>query len=310
MVAALSGCVAGVSCGDSGSSFAVRNIENVTRIELTDSNEHLILSKTEESEWMVSSFRANMQNILNLMTILSDIDAVYPLPKMYDSTYSAKKITDDGIRIKIFKGKKVVKSYHLLITGKENAEVIGLMNGKRKPYVVELPGREIDFGDYIVMKPAFWENNILFSFNARQLKYLKVDNMETPDSSFSIEINDSIALYGANGRNYPFNKFRMDAYLSYFSNISFGSNLNITDSEKQKIASTKPMYCLTVASITDSMTCYIHPISDNNLDDYGNPLVYDRDFFYLTVPQKNLFAKAAWLKFDILLEELSYFLEY
>jgi hypothetical protein len=83
--------------------------------------------------------------------------------------------------------------------------------------------------------------------------------------------------------------------------------LNITDEEKQKISSAKPLYIMTIESDTDSLTCYINPISDNGIDDYGNPLVYNRDFFYLFVPQKNLFAKAEWLKFDILLEELDSF---
>jgi hypothetical protein len=226
---------------------------------------------------------------------------------MYDSVYSPKKIIDEGILIKVFKEKKTVKNYYLLITGEENAEVIGLTDTKHKPYVLELPGREIDFGDYIVMESAFWENNILFSCNAGEIKYLKIENTETPNSSFSIRITDGIFLFDTNGKNIPFNKSKMDAYLSYFNNISFDSNLDIPDNEKQKIRSTKPLYIMTVESDSDSLTCYINPISDNNSDDYGNPLVYDRDYFYLVVPQKNLFAKAGWLKFDILLEEPDYF---
>jgi hypothetical protein len=307
IVTILSGCTIFVCCGDSGSSFAVRNIENVTRIELSDSNNHIVLSKTGENEWFVSSFKANMLNILNLKVILSDIAVRYPLPKMYDSTHSNRRIIDEGILVKVFEGKKIVKSYYLLITNAEDAEIIGLTDEKQKPYTLELPGRDIDFGDHIVTESAFWENNVLFSYNAGQIKYLKIENRETPNASFSIEITDSIYLFDANGKNHPFNKFKMDAYLSYFNNVSFESNLNITDDEKQKISSTEPLYIMTITSVTDSLTCFINPISDNNSDDYGNPLVYNRDFFYLIVPQKNLFAKAAWLKFDILLEEISYF---
>ncbi|MDR2383684.1 MAG: hypothetical protein LBD76_07380 [Prevotellaceae bacterium] len=307
IVAILLGSAILAGCDGSSANFGVRNIENVTRIELNDSVNRIVLSKTGQNEWLVSSFKANMRNIANLQAILSGIEVRYPLPKMYDSIYSREKIRDEGIRIKVFEGKRIVKSYYLLITGEENTELIGLTDEKHKPYVLELPGKDIDFGDYIVTESVFWENNILFSYNAGQIKYLKIDNMESPDNSFSIEITDSISLFDQNGVNLPFDRFKMDAYLSYFNNISFDSNLNITDEEKQQISSTKPLYIMTIKSDADSLTCFINPISDNNTDDYGEPLVYNRDFFYLLVPQKNLFAKAAWLKFDILLEELDCF---
>jgi hypothetical protein len=266
-----------------------------------------VLTKTEKEQWLISSFKANMQKISNLKKILSDIEVRYPLPKMYDSMYSDKIISNEGILIRAFEGKKSVKSYYLLITGEKNAEVIGLTEGKQKSYVLELPGLDIDFSDYIVTESAFWENNILFSYSPGQIKYIKIENKEEPNTSFSIKITDTVSLFDVTGKNIPFDNFKMDAYLSYFNNISFDSNLNITDDEKQEITSTNPMYVITIESETDSLTCYINPISDNNFDDYGNPLVYNRDFFHLRVPEKNLFAKACWLEFDILLEELDYF---
>jgi hypothetical protein len=296
-------------CNGSDSNFAVKNMESITRIELSDTNNCIILSATEKGEWMVSSFRANMANIRNLQKILSDIETEYPLPKIYDSVYDNKKITDEGILIKAFRGKNLVKSYSLLVTGEPDAEAVGLATGKRQAYVLTLPGQDIDFSDYISTESAFWENNILFSCNPGEIKYVKVENMENPDNSFSIKTDDSISLFDADGGNIRANRSKTERYLSYFNNISFVGNLNMTDDEKQKTVSAELLYILNIESDTDSITCYVYPISDNNLDDYGNPLVYDRDFFNLVVPQKKLFAKAAWLRFDILLEDLNYFLE-
>jgi hypothetical protein len=304
-VAILLGSAMTVSCNTSDSNFAVPDIENISRIELSDKNNYIVLSKNENDEWLNSSFKANMPNILNLKKILSDIEIRYPLPKTFDSVYSIKKIMDEGILIKAFNGKKITKSYHLLFTGDENATTVGLMSGKQKPYIVELPGMDIDFSDYIVMESAFWENNILFSSNQGQIKYLKIENIEDPQNSFSIKMTDSISLFDINGTNIPFNKSGMEQYLSYFNNISFEHNLNIQEEEKQKIISSPPLYIMTVKREADSATCFITPISDKGFDDYGNPLVYCRDYFYLIVPQKNLFAKARWLKFDILLEDLN-----
>lgn len=296
-----------IACRDAGARFAIQDIDVITRIELNDVENHVVLSKTERNEWLVSSFKANMANVANLRAILSSVEVQCPLPKMYDSTYSRKKIMEDGIRIRAYKGKELVKSYYLLIAEEDDAEVIGLMDEKHSPYLLELPGRDIDFGDYIVAESVFWENNILFSYNAGQIKYVEIENMETPSNSFSITIADSISLFDRDGNRIPFDKFKMDAYLSYFNNISFDSNLNISDDEKREIISARSLYIMTVRSDTDSLSCYIHPVNDSRPDDYGNPLVYNRDYFHLVVPAKNLFAVASWLKFDILLEELDYF---
>jgi hypothetical protein len=299
----LSGYMALVCCNGSDSNFAVRNTENITRIELNEKNNTTVLSKTGKNDWSVASFKADMRKIANLKKILSAIEVRCPLPKIYDSAYPNKKITDEGILIKIFERTKNVKSYHLLFGDGEPAEIIGLMHSKQQPYILELPGIDINADDYIVAEHAFWENNILFSYSRQQIKYLKIENRENPNSSFSIKITDSISLFDINGNSIRFDKSKMDAYLSYFNNISFDRNLNITDDEKQRIMSVEPLYIMTVESDTDSLTCFVRPISVDATDDYGNPLVYDRDCFYLTVPQRNLFAKAAWLKFDILLEE-------
>jgi hypothetical protein len=298
-----------ISCDNSGSNFAVKDIENITRIELSDRDNQLILSKTEDVQWLVSSFPANMRNISNLKKILADIEVQYPLPKMYNSAYSNEKITSEGIYIKAFKGKNVMKSYYLLFTDTEGVETIGLMEGSQKPFVLKLPGQDIDFSDYIVAEQGFWENNILFSFKPGEIKYIKIDNKEDPNNSFSVKIADSISLFDTNGKDITFDKNKMSAYLSYFGNISFDSNLNISEDEKQKIISIEPLYTITIESSTENTVCYIIPIIDNNIDDYGNSLVYNRDFFNIVIPQKNIFAKARWLEFDILLEELNYFID-
>jgi len=298
-----------ISCDNSGNNFAVKDIENITRIELSDKNNQLILSKTEDNQWLVSSFPANMRNISNLKKILADIEVQYPLPKMYASVYSTQKIVSEGIWVKTFKGKNAVKSYYLLFTEDKGVETIGLMEGSQKSFVLELPGLDIDFDDYIVAEQGFWENNILFSFKPGEIKHLKIDHNENPNNSFSVTIADSISLFDINGKNVRFDKTKMDVYLSYFGNISFDSNLTVSEDEKQKIISTKPLYIITIESPTENTVCYIHPIIDNNTDDYGNPLIYNRDFFNLVIPQKNIFAKARWLEFDILLEELNYFID-
>jgi hypothetical protein len=290
----------------SDNNFAISNIEDVTRIELSDKDNQVILTKAAEGQWFISSFKANMRNISNLKKIISALEVKYPLPKMYDSVYSINNILNNGLAVKIFQNKNILKNYHLLFS--DSIGAIGLIDGKKKSYVLELQGYNIDLNDYFSVKQVFWENNILFTLDSKQIKSIQVEHTDNPNNSFIIEKNnDSISLFDKNKDTVKFNTSKMAQYLSYFRNVSFENNLNISDEEKQKILSIKPLYMLTIESVNETLTYLIIPIENNQLDDYGNPLVYDRDFFNIVVPQKELFARVKWLEFDILLEDLSYF---
>lgn len=284
--------------------FAVNNTDDITRIELENNSEQVILTKTENGKWLVSAFNANMSNIANLKTILSDIEVEYPLPKIYEPVYTSEKITGEGISLKIYKDKNIIKSYSLLF---DSIGTIGVMGNKGKPYVVDLPGRDIDLEDYIVIDPVFWENNVVFSFLPEQIKHIKLDDKETPENSYVIEWGESPALYSTDNNRLPSDSLKIKQYISYFNNVSFYNNLSITDNDKQTLLSAEPLYVLTIGTEKENLTCRIVPIPDNGADDYNNPLVYNRDFFNLIIPERGLFAKAQWLAFDILIEEISYF---
>jgi len=148
---------------------------------------------------------------------------------------------------------------------------------------------------------------VVFSFYPEEIKQIKLEDNLNTDNSYVIKKDSAtIKLYDLDKREYAFDSLKMNQYITYFSNVSFDRNLN--ENEKQDITLANPLYVLSVETKNGKLDCYILPIEDNGTDGYGNPVVYNRDFFTLVIPEKNIYAKAKWISFDILLEELKYFI--
>ena len=293
-------------CGSPYDRFAIDNVETITRIELTGNSQQTTLVKMDENDWRIESYKASMRKIANLKTVLAELEVQYPLPKIYENVYSPEKIRQ-GIQIKAYRGKRTVKDYYLLFA--DTLGATGMLNGSNKVFIVDFPVPEINIKEYIVTDPIFWENNLAFSIMPEQILSVKVENGDEPENSFTIRKNgDSILLFDRAGNRRPCNTAKAEQYLSYFGKVSYEHSLNIDETEKNGITAAKPMYILNIETIDGNIVCNIYPIADNGKDDYGQPLVYNRDFFTLVVPQKGIFAKAKWLEFDILLEEIVEFM--
>jgi len=276
------------------------NIENITTIELADINNQVVLTNSNNA-WLVSSFKANEQNVSNLKNILLELETQYPLPNIYKSDYPNSRIINEGIHIKVYTGKAIVKDFYMYHT--DSIGTIGLLGEKKQPYILGFPRQDIDIADYIVTEPTFWENNIITLFNSGKINQIKVDNHSDPNNSFTLKL-DSIVLFDLHGNIVEADKLRVEQYVSYFNTVSFEHNLSAT--EKQELAVTEPLYTLSINTKHDTLTCHIIPIKDNRNDNYGNPLVYNRDFFNFVVQERDLYVRARWLKFDILFEDLDY----
>jgi hypothetical protein len=280
-------------------------MENITGIELSDSANSTMLTKTGKG-WLVASFKANTPRIEILKRLLSTVEAAYPLPATCDSLYAADMATKYGIAVSLFKNSKVVKAYTVFLL--DDNRVAGLIRGAKHGYILEFNSTQTNVADYFVAEQSFWESNILFALKPQQIKAIKVEHTADYAASFSIDrTDDTLRLFDAEHRRLDFDTDRIRQYLNYFGDVSFDVALDLSDSAKQSLAATVPAYRLTVVSASDSANFNFYAIPDTAADDYGKPLGYNRDFFILTSPCKKLYARAAWLEFDILLENAQYF---
>ena len=220
---------------DSDKNFAVHNIDELTRIELSEGDSRAVLSKPDK-QWYVYDLPANPDAVKALLRVLSDVEIMYPLPKLYVQDFSHSVMTEQGLQVRVYKREKCLREYYLMFP-EATAGCIGLIGGKKQIYCLSVPGFT---GESVLarmnVKPEYWQQNLLFSLHPDEILSVSVYNSEHPEESFTINRLDTIIkIVDINGASFLFDKNTANRYLSYFVNVSFEHYANLSAEERQNI---------------------------------------------------------------------------
>ena len=284
--------------------FSVPNIDDISKIVLTKDSVPLTVGKSGNA-WFTEGEPANDKATANLLRIVSDVDPEYVLPGSYENEITTEKIVREGVEIKIYGEKKEIKRWTALYVA--GLGTVGVISGKSTIYKLYIPGIEIDdLTAYMNNDPGFWRRNILFSLQPSDIKYIRVDNTD-PTESFLLKIDPYPEIFDEKNRKLSIaDTGVVKRYLTYFMNVSFKRYLSASDNFEY-VSGSGP-YKLTLGTDAGESTYEILFIESDKTGNYGNPLIYDRDRFCLTLPKGDT-ALVDWLNFDILLKQLSDFVD-
>jgi hypothetical protein len=292
--------------------FACSRPEQITRVEINNRDFAVVLEKTGGGWAINETHLANKDMIDNMKLVISKLKVEYPLPKMYAETITDSLIVTEGMHVKLYVGKSLKKSYYLYAS--DSLECIGLIEGKKQAYSLYMSGFTVNPYKYLSANPSFWLDNIAFSYYPNEIVSVEVENMHEPRQSFKIKlrgVNDYKLIDSYNLREAPdFDTLMIKRYLTYFNMVAFDSYPDLSEEDKQEILLSDYAYVLHIETKNEKNSyrvIYI-PVNDE-LDAYGNPLQYDRQYFYLSMNNGNDIAKASWLVFDILLKNLLDFVD-
>jgi hypothetical protein len=293
---------------DSDKGFAVHDIDGLTRIELAEGDTRVVLSKSDK-QWYVYDLPANPDAVKALLRILSDVEIRYPMPKLYEQNFSTTILAEKGLHLRVYKKENCIREYYLMFPD-TTAGCIGLISGKKQIYCLSIPGLSAEsVSAKMSVKSEYWQENLLFSLHPDEILSVKVYNSEHPEESFTIQRSDTIInIMDINGVSVPFDKNTATGYLSYFVNVSFEHYANLSVEERQNLMLSDSPYTLSVETgkgTREYKALYIYEASDKT-DDYGEPLIYNRNYFYLALPDEKI-VLAKWLNFDILFKNLTEF---
>src|SRR6185369_14495793 len=100
-----------------------------------------------------------------------------------------------------------------------------------------------------IAKENEWRERVVMNYIPPQIKQIKVQHLENPDSSFTIDLlnTKTFKLKNYFGTEIAFDEFKMKQYLAYFQNLSYevlltGKNKKLGDS----LFKTKPFEIITI----------------------------------------------------------------
>ena len=233
--------------GGRNSSFASRPEKEITKIIFTSRSASLILEKKGE-EWIVNNkYETRKSSIQFILKILTEIQIKSPVsPELYNEEIINKNVAP--VRVRVFEHRKVIGSFLVYKTRSNTFGNIMKMREGSKPFIVYVPGNEIEIGSAFTVNELFWLPYTVFSLLPSEILSVRFENLTDTGSSFMIKNeNRKYILFDMKKALIGWDTSRTIRYLSYFTHVPFETwAFDLSADEKEKIKKEVPVYKISV----------------------------------------------------------------
>jgi hypothetical protein len=241
--------------GGKNSSFAIKPDQEITGIEFTEGSGTLRLEQKGD-EWFVNDrFETRKTSILFILRILKEIRIKSPVaPELFKTEVADKNVVP--VRVKVFERRKTIRSFLVYKTGSNIYGNIMKMKSGSKPFIVYVPGSDIEIGSAFNTNELFWQPYTVFSLLPSEIAGVILENMTDTSSSFSIfNSGGKISLSDPSGGLSGWDTSRAERYLSYFTHVPFETwATDLNADERMKIINSGPLYRITLTKTDGAET--------------------------------------------------------
>lgn len=295
----------------SSKDFAVKDVKSLTRIVIEKDTSTLVLEKRKDV-WVVNgNGEVKPMMMQRLLYFLENVEVKMPLPRKVKQV--AAQALDEGYTITAEANGVVATKFTIAEFPNSNIGTIGVVDGKTKVYLLQIPGSNYSPASTLSVDPVDWHQNMLLSLMPSDIVSITVDNLAKPERSFK-------AFRGTNGNFHlydiykqqevpDFNAEQLEFYLSLYAELGFKQLVKMNDFELRTLVLSEPEAIITLASVdgkSEVFKLYLMPIGDD-YDDYGRPLKYDRDRLYVVFDGDRQVVVANWVDYDLLLRDVHFF---
>ncbi|MBA2613477.1 MAG: hypothetical protein H0U95_16040 [Bacteroidetes bacterium] len=300
-------------------SFKVLDTAAITKIFIADKEgDKSTITRTAKG-WIVNDkYSCRTDAILNLMEVIKHVEVKMPVEKTAKESV-LKFMSANALKVEIYAGNDLVKQYYV---GHETPDSegsymlltdVGSGENYKEPYVCFIPGFKGYLQPRFIAKENEWRDRLVLNFIPPQLKQIKVQHFNMPDSSFTIDINSTTSFTLKNAKNnaIPFDEMKMKQYLAYFQNISYevlitGKSKKVTDS----LSASKP-FCIMSITTTDFKTneykFYHKQPNPDIIPEHGVTYTADPDRLFMRFANDKEWAMIQYFVFGKLLITPTYF---
>lgn len=299
--------------------FKYKDTAAITKIFIANKEgDNSTITRTAKG-WLVNNkYNCRPDAILNLLEVIKHVEVKMPVAK--DAKESTLKfMSSTALKVEIYVGEELVKQYYV---GHETPDSEGSYmlltdiksgNNYKDPYVCFIPGFKGYLIPRYIAKENEWRDRIVLNYIPPQLKQIKVQHFNMPDSSFTIDVNSTTSFKLKNSKNIeiPFDEMKMKQYLAYFQNISYevlitGKNKKLTDS----LSANKPFSEISITTNdfkTSNYKFYHKKPNVAKIPELGVTYQSDPDRLFLQFENDKEWALIQYFVFGKLLIASSYF---
>lgn len=217
--------------GASEAGFTIPDTGSIGKIYLARTDGTSVTIERVGEGWKVNKEYDVLKSTLkSLMTAMAKQVADYPVPES-EHNQVIKNIAGTGIKVEVYNrdGKKMRVYY----VGNEVHNFLGtymLMEGAKRPYVVNIPGFDGYLTPRYTTELKDWRDRMVFDFTADQIRSVTIKYDESPLNNFTLSQDDNGKItvkLDSNLTNLKeLNEERAAKYLTFFNNINVVGYVN------------------------------------------------------------------------------------
>ncbi|RYD58274.1 MAG: DUF4340 domain-containing protein [Sphingobacteriales bacterium] len=235
------------------SNFTIKDTGSITHIFMADKMGQQVDLKRTDSGWVINDrYPAIPRVVSSFLRTLNDQQAQYPAPKNQHNN-AITGLAASGIKVELYgKGNKKIKVFYV---GGQVGQfgTFMLMDGAKRPYVVQIPGFEGYLTPRYSTDIKTWRDRTVFNFSRDQIKRIDLQYATEPLNSFTLTNNGGkidVKAHEELMKGKPVNVRRAEAYAGFFTEIYAEGYLNGTHKLDSLISNAPKRAAIEVESVT------------------------------------------------------------
>lgn len=301
------------------SSFKYKDTASIDKIFLADKDGRQVLVEKKEGHWILNGKHDVRPDVIELLLYtIASVEVRSPVSKNGKNSV-IKIMSSKSTKIEIYSKGEKVKQYfvghptqdhfgtYMILTNLETGE------NYEEPFITHIPGFDGFLSTRYNTDEIDWRDRLLINYRPPQIKQIKLELHEMPDSSFIIDLF-SMQRFGLKTKkgSLPYDESSMKQYIAYFQNVNCEFLLDKKDRLVDSLSkSAVPFATLTITDRNDkNNVCeFFHKqVVPGKNEEYGVNYKYDPDRLFVKYNEGKEYGVAQFYVFGKILQTYRYFL--
>ena len=224
--------------------FGYDDTASVSKIVLSDHYKNVTtLDRKSRGFWIVNNkYKVNQDNISMLLGTIKNVQVKSPIPIPAKDNV-IKDLATNGIKIDIYSGPNLVKSYYVGSPTPDELGTLMLLKGSSQPFITWIPG----FSGYLtpryIVRVRDWRSAEIYNLSPADIKTITVKYNDNTKESFIFKVKDNdFLLYKKDTTEIPVkvNMMLAKKYLSGFAQVDFEGFVNLRPMQADSVLRKTP----------------------------------------------------------------------
>ncbi len=304
------------------SNFSVKDTASIDKIFLANKDGQKILLEKKEGSWLLDgTYNVRPDAIELLLYTIRMIEVKSPVSKTAINNV-IKFMAGKSTKVEIYSNGNKVKQYYVGHTTQDHTGTFMLLSNPdndenyTEPFITHIPGFDGFLSTRYNTDKLDWRDRLIINYRPPQIKQIKMELFEIPDSSFIIDLF-SMQRFGLKilktNKQIPFEEEKIKQFIAYFQNVNCEVVLDKNDHLADSLKSALPFAALTVTDRNNksNVTLFYHKfaLASKNTE-YGVNYKYDPDRLFVKYNNGADYGVAQYYVFGKMLQTYRYFMPY